>query len=316
MYNVLSIGELVFFIVGLSIVDWQVADLQDNPLLGPGELGVIKLGGTHTQRIVDRNQWWRLVTSIFYNAGAIHLTGNLGMVWCFGHFLVRELHAGSVAFIYLVSGWAGVVFSANIGSDNATAGASIPAFGLAGAAIMMFVMRHRRYTCWLWTLAVLVLVLGTNVFIGATPFVDNSGNTAGLVFGGILCAAFICIRKKQMETKGGEAVLLLSASLALVVVIAAVIIGLIGLNVDTPAGGCCQKWVCTPSSLWDCDASRIWPTTCSYASGANGTMLVTCPRGGTVNVNPEDPALVNDLLRQQWCSAFCTGAGGDAALAS
>lgn len=44
-----------------------------------------------------------------------------------------------------------------------------------------------------------------------------------------------------METKGGEAVLLLSASLALVVVIAAVIIGLIGLNVDTPAGGCCQK---------------------------------------------------------------------------
>lgn len=28
MYNVLSIGELVFFIVGLSIVDWQVGVSQ------------------------------------------------------------------------------------------------------------------------------------------------------------------------------------------------------------------------------------------------------------------------------------------------
>lgn len=41
-----------------------------------------------------------------------------------------------------------------------------------------------------------------------------------------------------------------------------------------------------------------------------------CPQGGTVTVNPEDGALVNDLLRQQWCSAFCMGTGGDAALAS
>lgn len=43
-YNVLTVGELVYFLVGLYMVQWQVADLADNPLLGPGNVGVINLG--------------------------------------------------------------------------------------------------------------------------------------------------------------------------------------------------------------------------------------------------------------------------------
>mgnify|MGYP001807845676 CR=1 FL=1 len=38
------------------------------------------------------------------------------------------------------------------------------------------------------------------------------------------------------------------------------------------------QWVCTPSSWWDCEASRIWPTDCTYTSYLNGTAVLTCPR--------------------------------------
>lgn len=38
-------------------------------------------------------------------------------------------------FIWFAAGLAGVIFSANIGSENRTAGASAPAFALAGALL-------------------------------------------------------------------------------------------------------------------------------------------------------------------------------------
>ncbi|KAG2440006.1 hypothetical protein HXX76_004123 [Chlamydomonas incerta] len=315
-YNVLTVGELVYFLVGLYMVQWQVADLVDNPLLGPGNVGVVNLGGTDTQRIVDKYQYWRLLTTLFYNAGAIHLTANLGMTWTFGHFLVREFSPFIVVFIWFAAGLAGVIFSANIGSENRTAGASAPAFALAGAATLMLVVRWRKYTWHIASCVVVCLIVGVNAFVGATPFVDNSGNTAAFVFGGVLCLGFLLIRRRQADGKGRECLVYGSAVVAVLVVLAAIIGGLVGLWLDTPIGGCCNVWVCTPSSWWDCDASRIWPTECTYTSYINGTAVLTCPRGQAIVIGfVNGTAAVEQVT--QWCSSYCDitglpGSGGSA----
>ncbi|KXZ46819.1 hypothetical protein GPECTOR_40g553 [Gonium pectorale] len=309
MYNLLSVAELVYFIVGLYLIDWELADLEHNPLLGPGPEGILKMGGTHTARVIERRQYWRLVTSLFFNAGAIHLMANLGMVWTFGHFLVRELSPYTVAFIFLASGLGGVLVSANVGSENMTAAASIPAFGLAGAAAVMLVLRWRRYACHAASAALVCFIVGCNAFIGATPFVDNSGNTAGLVFGGTLCVSALLVRRKAASSRPREVLLHAGAALLVVAVLAAIIGGLVGLQLDAPVGGCCNQWVCTRSPWWDCDASRIWPTSCAYTTFLNSTSMLTCPRGQQVTIGVVNRTDIGPVLIQQWCDAYCSASG-------
>ncbi|GLC37384.1 hypothetical protein PLESTF_000374700 [Pleodorina starrii] len=307
MYNILAIGELVYFIVGLYITEWQVADLQENPLLGPGREGVIKMGGTYTQRIVKRYQYWRLVSSLFYNAGAIHVTSNLGMVWAFGHLLVRELSPWLVALMFFGGGMAGLMVSVNVGAQYSTAGASIPAFALAGAASAMLVYRWRRYSCHWASVLTTGFMVGANAFMGATPFVDNSGNTAGFVFGAVLCLGFMMVRRKETGTKAGEVLVYGTAVVAVAVILAAIVAGLAGLQLGTPVAGCCNPWVCTSSSWWDCNAARIWPDTCTLtiSSGAatNTTSTLTCPHGNTISVNIDSTADADAI--QALCDSLC-----------
>jgi hypothetical protein len=47
----------------------------------------------------------------------------------------------------------------------------------------MMIVQRRLYTNHLWSVAFASLVLALNLFIGATPFVDNAGNTGGFVLG-------------------------------------------------------------------------------------------------------------------------------------
>lgn len=60
---------------------------------------------------------------------------------------------------------------------------------------MLLLVRFRRLrNHWLsWLL--LLVSLALNCFIGATPFVDNSGNTAGFVVGVLGCGGFLLLRK-------------------------------------------------------------------------------------------------------------------------
>ncbi|GFR42022.1 hypothetical protein Agub_g2838 [Astrephomene gubernaculifera] len=310
LYNMLAVGELVYFIVGLYLIDWQVADLRDNPLLGPGALGIVKLGGTHTQRIIERHQYWRLVSSLFHNAGAIHLVSNLGLVWAFGHFLVRDISPWAVAATFLCSGLAGVLVSANVGAQYMSAAASIPAFGLAGAACSKLLLDWRRYAWRPVTLALLGFMLAANAFLGATPFVDNSGNSGGLVAGAVMGLGWVLVRKEKTRSRVREALLHLLAAAAMVGVLAAVVVGLVGLQYNAPVAGCCNPWVCTGSAWWDCDASRIWPSSCAFTTYLNSTATLTCPKGQVVGMGVVNRTDISSLLIQQWCDTYCNLATG------
>lgn len=306
LYHVLCIAELVFFLVGLYIDGWQVADLNDNVLLGYTASGLTRMGGMNTARIIDRNQYWRIVTALFLPAGAIQMTAALTMVWIFGQLLIRTLHPATIVTIFLTSGLAGSIFSSNVGTHNVTSAVSIPAFGLAGAAISMLAFHWRRYTNHLLTCAVVALVLAVNFFIGATPFVDNSGNTAGLLFGAVAVFCPMLVKHTSTQSPKRELTTYVLAWLSAAVVVTAAILGLIGLQLDAPIGGCCEPWVCTPSPLWDCDASRIWPTMCTFKSFANGTGLVICPQGGQTLLPDLDLTTPAETLTQ-WCATYCSG---------
>lgn len=314
LYNGLAIAEIVYFIVGLYISDWEVADLQDNVLLGFTADGLTQLGGMHTGRILERHQYWRVITCLFLPAGALHVTASLSMAWVFGQMLARTLHPATIVAIFLSSGLGGALFSANVGAKHVTSGVAIPAFGVAGATAAMMVVHRRRYTNHIWSVAFAALVLALNLFIGATPFVDNAGNTAGFVLGFMAGLCPVLLRQEHSDTKKREAGVSMLAIASMVVVVVAGVLGVIGLQLEAPIGDCCDQWVCTSSPWWNCDASRIWPSGCGFTSLANGSGIVQCPRGARI-ILPRLNATASRVQLSALCTTFCslspsTGAGG------
>lgn len=133
---------------------------------------------------------WRLVTSMFLHAGALHLLVNCYALFVLGR-LVEQLF-GSARFwiVYLLAGVAGSLASAYVGEAyRLSVGASGAIFGLLGAALVGL-MRLRGFVPEQWRKQVtynLLIVLALNLYIGHTMSqVDNSAHVGGLLGGGLL----------------------------------------------------------------------------------------------------------------------------------
>src|SRR5688572_2183995 len=50
---------------------------QENPLLGPTEEVLDKLGAKDADLILNQHEWWRFITPIFLHVGVFHLLANL-----------------------------------------------------------------------------------------------------------------------------------------------------------------------------------------------------------------------------------------------
>jgi hypothetical protein len=57
------------FVLALWQNDWQIEALARNPFVGPSEAALRALGSLSTADIIDRRQYWRLITSIFLCSG-------------------------------------------------------------------------------------------------------------------------------------------------------------------------------------------------------------------------------------------------------
>lgn len=99
-------------------------------------------------------------------AGAIHLWANASLIWTFGAFLASALNVWELACIYLLSGAAGVLVSANISGSYVTAGASGPGFGLVGGTCSALLLHRRLFVHHFLSWLIIVLVLLLNLFIG------------------------------------------------------------------------------------------------------------------------------------------------------
>ena len=169
-------GSIYFYSSGLSWADVLVfeRDLQFRVAMGGQYLSKIELG-----------EWWRLLSSVFLHATALHVVINAVAILALARIL--EPWIGSFRFWlwFLIGGACGSVASQMFGvlqSDGASGGA----YGLLGAAaIISLKYRHkvRRKDRailgpLLWALLVLNLVVSALI-----PVVDMVGHVGGLVVG-------------------------------------------------------------------------------------------------------------------------------------
>lgn len=157
-------------------------------ILGGGESrrAMVTLGAK-VNSLIDRGEYWRLLTAVFLHFSLTHLVFNAVAIMSFGR--LAEVVYGHTRFlaIYLLSGIAGTTASYAF-TRGPSAGASGALFGI-GAALVVFYARNRRLagSSGRSQLMGYAFLLGVNVLFGfVQPGIDNWGHLGGLAMGLIL----------------------------------------------------------------------------------------------------------------------------------
>jgi|GEM_PF-2882197 len=161
---------------------------------GPKDIvNLIKFGANDFYYIIGKQEYWRLVTSIFIHIGAIHLFINSYALLCYAPFLEEKL-LGSLwfLFVYLLSGIIGSCFSiVNMwySEVSISAGASGAIFGLIGV-IASFTIINQKILPHKWKEIIntnLFLIIAVNLILGITvPQIDLLAHLGGFLTGLIM----------------------------------------------------------------------------------------------------------------------------------
>lgn len=181
---------------------------------------VFRWGGENAASVLLFGDWWRIVSAMFVHVGFWHIALNMWCLWNLG--LLAEPLMGSMGVIaaYVLTGAAGDLLSTfynwwrfypdwvryhDIGVFPIGAGASGAIFGLAGALILLLkpqrlpmvpdweIRKLRRSVIYF---AVINLVLGAGIFVGASAMhtglnIDMSAHIGGLTCGLLFAAPMI-----------------------------------------------------------------------------------------------------------------------------
>lgn len=178
-WALIAANVLIWLFTASQGVGWMTGDAEK----------LYEFGG-NTASAVQDGAWWRLLTSTFLHANALHLLFNMVGLYAVGGMVERIFGRAPFLMIYLGSGLAGSVASLYFGAQQSVSvGASGAVFGIAGA-LLAVVFRHRESLPRLFNRQVLG---GMTVFVGYSLLmgfsragVDNAAHMGGLAAGALL----------------------------------------------------------------------------------------------------------------------------------
>jgi membrane associated rhomboid family serine protease len=194
---------IVFLVANIFV--FLLVYLQSGGENSPLFYSALSAYGGKTNALINKGEWWRLVTPIFLHGGVIHLLMNMYGLWILGPYVERLYGSAKFVFFWVMTGVAGVVGSyltvrpgmqLNLASrflfknsDLVSVGASGALFGLIGV-LFVFGIKFRHELPDGFKRAFGTGMLPTillNVFIGFTiPVIDNAAHMGGLVAGAAL----------------------------------------------------------------------------------------------------------------------------------
>ncbi len=181
---------LIFINVAVFLVLSVFGNTQDT-------LFMLDHGAAYEPIVVQKHEFYRIVTSIFLHFGIDHLLNNMVLLGALGWNL--EIEIGKIRFtlIYLLSGIGGNIISLYHGIQTqeyaVSAGASGAIFGLMGALFYVVIANRGR----LGRLSGrgMAFMVALSLYFGLTSRgVDNWAHVGGLLCG-VLLAAILYRRK-------------------------------------------------------------------------------------------------------------------------
>jgi rhomboid protease GluP len=145
--------------------------------------------GAKANEAIRAGQLWRFFTPMLLHGSILHIGFNMYALMIFGAGLERRYGHGRFLLLYILSGFAGTVFSF-LFSSAYSIGASGAIFGLVGAeGIFLFQNRKLFGARVRQALNNVIFVVAINLFLGLQPGIDNWGHMGGLM-GGLIFAWF------------------------------------------------------------------------------------------------------------------------------
>jgi rhomboid protease GluP len=168
--NILVFTIMVF--KGLGFNSFYTADL-------------VNWGAIYKPYLLEKGQWWRLVSGMFLHGGIMHLFMNMVSLYLCGMFLEKLVGTRKYIFAYFIAGIAAGLFSAWWHTKPVVAvGASGAIFGLYGVLLALIMRKVLDRALNKVLLTLLACTAGYSLLIGAlSQGVDNSAHIGGLVCG-------------------------------------------------------------------------------------------------------------------------------------
>ncbi|MBU8789857.1 rhomboid family intramembrane serine protease [Oceanobacillus caeni] len=157
---------------------------------------LLQYGAKYNPGMIEDNQWWRILSSMFIHIGFFHLLMNVMAIYYLGILVEKMYGRWRFLFIYLLSGIGGGLASFAF-SVNISAGASGAIFGLFGALLFFgFIYREIFFQ----TLGSnVLLILAINLILGfVVQQIDMAAHIGGLVAGFIASAIIFLPKKKKI----------------------------------------------------------------------------------------------------------------------
>lgn len=177
---------VTYVIMGLTVFVY-VLQLGTQSLFGTD---LPALYGSKINELIAAGQYWRLLTPVLLHGSILHIGFNMYALFILGPGLERFYGHWRYLMLYLVSGFAGNVFSM-IFTPNPSLGASTAIFGLL-AAQAIFIYQNRQVFGRMSQRALtnIILVAALNFVLGLSPGIDNWGHLGGFIGGGMF--AYLC----------------------------------------------------------------------------------------------------------------------------
>ena len=132
-------------VITVALIVINVLVLLAETLAGGSENSMVSLrfGALYVPYVVEKNEWWRLFTSMFIHFGLTHIASNMVSLYMMGR--IVEAYYGKIRFlvIYLAAGLGGglltLVTELQSRDFSLTAGASGAIFGIMSAFVVFAV---------------------------------------------------------------------------------------------------------------------------------------------------------------------------------
>lgn len=174
----------IVLVASFALNGWVLEPLYVNPMIGPSAQTLIRMGAKDSYLIVNDDESWRLISSIFLHAGLVHYFLNTLAVWFLGKAIETSHGALAASILFVIPAIGGTILSAIFLPEYITVGASGGIFGLIGACLADICMNWKLLFSDFVTenggryrhAAVVVFLffdIALNCIIGLTPYVDN-----------------------------------------------------------------------------------------------------------------------------------------------
>ena len=166
---------------------------------------MVEAGAAYSPYIVERKEYYRLVTCMFLHFGIEHLVNNMLVLFVLGGRLERTIGKFRFVLVYLVGGIAGNLLSFVMEMKteifHVSAGASGAVFAVTGALIYV-VIRHKGHIEDLSMKQILIMA-AFSLYFGFTSYgVDNAAHIGGLLAGFLLTLLLYHPRKRKIDING------------------------------------------------------------------------------------------------------------------